>query len=138
MSDQDLWDLADSLGVLLEVEDGQLVCTRSQKEIVFGSLKLSVPLQIISSALTKDGAVALARSLGNVALLSVTRYKDGSPISIFIVDVAKMKGRPEGFIERMNPVRPQEVVDEFERQGAIVGIFHKSQQNVWHEQHKVA
>lgn len=138
MSDQDLWNLADSLGIVLEVDDDRLLRTTAQKELVFGSLRLAVPLNVVSSALTKDGAVVLCRSLGNVALLAVTRYKQGAPASIFVINIAKMKARPEGCIEKMNPSRPQEVVELFEKQGAIVRTFHKANLNTWQEQVKAA
>ena len=130
MSSADLWEVADCLGImLLHDKKAETLRAKDTRDVSLGALKLPVPLHVVSSALFQNHTVVLARSLGNLALMLVTRYEPGSPASIFVLDLAKLDKPPEDLLEALKLPGPQEVVDAL--QGAIVKTFHKTKASLW-------
>jgi hypothetical protein len=65
-----LWDLADALGITIQLNDGKLR-GKIKKRLLFGWVPVDVPLQIVSGGAVKDGVILLCTSVGALGLVAV-------------------------------------------------------------------
>jgi hypothetical protein len=124
----DKYAFADALGVTLDVEGDKIRC-QTQQPVAFGNLRVPVPFSIVSSLLSQDGSALLCRSVGNLAMLAVTKYKPDVPVTLFVLDLAKMNSKPNNLIEDRKYTCPQHVVDGLKE--AIVQVFDRTKANGW-------
>jgi hypothetical protein len=93
-----LWELADALGITIQLNDGKLR-GKIKKRLLFGWVPVDVPLQIVSGGAVRDGVILLCTSLGALGLVAVRRL-DGPGVEIGLLDLDKLGDRPENLFER--------------------------------------
>jgi hypothetical protein len=126
----DLWELADSIGIPIEVNSRDVITGQQTQTVTVAGLKIPVPFKVVSSAVINRAPVVICRSLGNLGFLAAVRYKAGAPTTIWVLDLAKM-GKPEGFLEVRAVASVHDVVEEL--RPAIVEQFDKDSQFRWHK-----
>jgi len=125
-----IYALADALGMELFVDKKtHTVLGETSRDVNMGGLRLTVPMKVVSSALTPAGYMLLVKVLGNLALLVVSRRVGGKDaVDLHVLNVAKTD-KLAGYLER---TKPKEVIDV--TKGLRAGIarsFVKLTKNDW-------
>ena len=124
----EIYTLADVLGFTLYVQPDQSIKCKGSQTRVFGDLIFDVPVDVISSCVTKDSAAILVRTMGNLGLLFIAGYEETSTVVLFVVDFAKMDS-PEGIFEKQNTKDPKFAAELLE--DAIVALYAKGASKKW-------
>jgi hypothetical protein len=117
-----IYEIADNLDMTVE-QDGSLLYGKTSQEVLLGAVPLPVKLEIVSSLLTESEVAVLCRGTGNLALLVLPLDKQGD-CAVYVVDVAKMKNKPDSYIERGKFKTGAEIVSDLSP--AIARWFIKS------------
>jgi len=137
MSNIEVYSIADALHMTLGVTDTEITGS-SEKEVDLGVMKLTVPYKVVSSLRTPKNEAVLVRSIGNIALLIISKYHDKHPLTLFMIDIAKLGVVPEGCLEKWNsevgppgsiPIMPSEIKDKVSK--AVVAEFNKTENHQW-------
>jgi hypothetical protein len=132
MAKLDVYALADSLGIVLKLgSDGVILGGSGTAMVPFAWTQVPVPIEIVSSKLLIDGHALVCKTVGNVVLLAITGLRDEYKVSIFVVDLAKMKGRPEGILDGIPATAVAGVALAFDDMKAIVAEYGKTQHDTW-------
>lgn len=86
--------------------DGDTSC-----DFMIGDAAVHVKFSVVSSLLTDKDAVVLMKGLGNLALLMVpldTQHQ----VALYVIDIAKMKAKPDNYIEDRSFKSAAEVVSD--------------------------
>jgi hypothetical protein len=125
-----LYDHADVLGITITM-DKKTFAARGEgvAKVPFGWVTLPVPMKVVSSVVDKE-TILLTRSIGNLAFLTATGYRQ---CALLALDLAKMD-KPEGWLEKMGFKRAQEVLAELDKRQAVVGRFYRNDASLdWKE-----
>ncbi len=124
----EIYTLADVLGFTLYVQPDQSLKCKGTQTRVFGDLVFDVPVEIVSSCVSKDAAAVLVRAIGNLGLLLVAGHEKSSTVVLFVVDFARM-GKPEGIMEDKGISDPRKAPDLMGE--AIVARYAKGATKKW-------
>jgi hypothetical protein len=125
-----MYALSDALGIELYVDKETWTVTgETSRDVNLGGLRLTVPVKVVSSALTPNGYMVLAKVLGNLALFAVAkRVGNKDVVDLHVLNIAKTD-RLSGYLEKTNPKSVNDVVKELE--AGIVKSYVKLKKNEW-------
>jgi hypothetical protein len=98
-----MYELADTLGLALEIDkSGQIEGSRRIK-ITLGKEKLELPVEVVSSHVIGAVAMVLLKVLGNLCVFTTVDDRGGGKIiCVHVVDLAKMD-QIAGWLEKRKP-----------------------------------
>ena len=125
-----IYALADALGMQLQYDPSSGDVNGSQERHVnMHGLRLTVPMTIVSSRLTNNAYMLMARVLGNLGVfVSAKRVDHRDVVELHILNLAKMD-RLEGWLEKRKNKTNGDVVEALKP--AIAKSYVKNKPNSW-------
>lgn len=125
-----VYALADALGMELIIgRETWTVNGETSRDVNVGGLRLSVPMKVVSSALTPNGYMLLIKVLGNLALFAAANRAAGRDVvDLHVLNIGKTD-KLSGYLERTNPKSVNDVVKGL--QAGIVRSYVKLTKDEW-------
>lgn len=117
MTNNDLYHLADALGMVLEVSSGD-VSGRMVQRLSFNGTRVEVPMTIVSSFMLEKGVAVLMVSMGDLGVLAVSGAGEKpAQVVVALLDRSLLKRDDgsrqalDGLLEKMKPASAHEVLE---------------------------
>jgi len=125
-----IYSMADSLGLTLHYDAGKEKITgKGEREVNVSGLKLSVPMEVVSSLLTDNAYMLMVKLIGNLALFMAVKTAAGKDVvDLHLLNLAKMD-RLDGWLEKEKPTSVNDVLRKLQK--ATVASFLKTSKDKW-------
>ena len=130
VSTQLYYAIADVLGMTIQrtAETNEISGSR-KRNVDLAGLHVAVNCTIVSSRVTTDCVMVLAKVLGNLALFVAAKpYKQTEIVDLYVLNLAKMD-HVSGWLEKHKPVSVNDALKKLDK--AVVRGFVKTKKNEW-------